>query len=269
MPRRNETALSMVHFALALVCVAPGPFSAWTTPLAPSPALDSPSILQLSRAHMEKASAAHDGSVDVMSLGRGVSELMPVVRVLASFVSTPLGRDADNLQSAAGLAINAGHCARPPCSSVDLGALVKNEEAIARDYRGHRPVAASAYWSLLFLDFFERIIEGVLERKDRTLATAAREHDKRADEALRESARAAYAKSYAPHHNRVVRAIANKVFDFLPTREVFYRALGDAGTDRKRWDRDLKRDLEQYLSALRPTVRRLKSHFKAGAPPGA
>ena len=67
----------------------------------------------------------------------------------------------------------------------------------------------------------------------------------------------------------MVRAIARKVFDFLPTRELFYRALGDAGADRKRWDRDLKRDLEQYLGALRPTVRRLKTHFAEGAPAGA
>ena len=103
----------------------------------------------------------------------------------------------------------------------------------------------------------------------RTLAAPAKEYDALADAAIRESAREAYSHSYAPHHNRVVRAIARKVFDFLPSREVFYRALGDAGADRKRWDRDLKRDMEQCLTALRPTVKRLKRHFAEGAPQGA
>ena len=68
--------------------------------------------------------------------------------------------------------------------------------------------------------------------------------EKEANAAIRQAGRDAYDKTYAPHHNRVVRAIARRVFDFLPPREVFYRALGDAGADRGRWGKHLRRDFE-------------------------
>ena len=65
-------------------------------------------------------------------------------------------------------------------------------ETIERGPASRRTTSRRRYWTLLFLDFFERVIDGVLERKDRTLASAAREHDQIADAAIRESARAAY-----------------------------------------------------------------------------
>lgn len=75
---------------------------------------------------------------------RAVAATTPA-RPQASFISTPLRRDAQNLVMAGKLGTKAGVCARPPCRSVDLDALVKNEESIAGEYSGHRPVAASAY----------------------------------------------------------------------------------------------------------------------------
>ena len=90
---------------------------------------------------------------------------------------------------------------------------------------------------------------------------------KEANAAIRQAGRDAYDKTYAHHHNRVVRAIARKVFDFLPPREVFYRALGDAGADRHRWGKHLRRDFEGFLKASRPFVKRMRGHFAEAPAP--
>ena len=50
-------------------------------------------------------------------------------------------------------------------------------------------------------------------------------------------------------------------------REVFYRALGDAGADRHRWGKHLRRDFEGFLKASRPFVKRMRGHFAEAPAP--
>ena len=48
---------------------------------------------------------------------------------------------------------------------------------------------------------------------------------------------------------------------------MFYRALGDAGADRHRWGKHLRRDFEGFLKASRPFVKRMRGHFAEAPAP--
>ena len=91
------------------------------------------------------------------------------------------------------------------------------------------------------------------------------EKEKEANAAIRQAGRDAYDKTYAPHHNRVVRAIARRVFDFcllggvLPRvgrRRCRSRTVGQAPEAR----------LLSFLKASRPFVKRMRATSRgAGA----
>jgi len=252
-------ALSIV-VALILLTSTRASFFSWGATTTAAPVIETGSILRTSQTHFEHAVLVSNHSVSVLDLASGVDALMPVITVLASFVTTPLQKDTRNLRNAASLALEPS--ARTP---VDLEALVRDERALA-GYVGHRPVEASAYWSLLFLDFFEHILDGVLARGERTLDASGPEGEKTANRAIRDAAVDAYDRTYAKHHNAVLRAIARKVLNFLPSREKFYTAFGKNGRDRKRWSRDLRGELKSFLGALRPCLARLKDHFAEHVP---
>jgi len=262
--RSKEPSLAKLQLMLAFSLVSTAPWTTlWSAPV-PTIIVDpTASILQKGQGHLEKAVYVSNSSLDVLQVAETLDTLMPVITVLASFITTPLQRDSVNLRRAAEVTLEATPCSQKSCH-VDLDELVINERDMA--YRGHRPVAASAYWSLLFLDFFENILEGVLRRAPVAL-DASPDKDKEANQALREAGQEAYDKTYALHHNRVVRAIARKAFAFLPPREVFYRALGDSGADRRKWGKHLRKDLETFLKASRPFVKRMKGHFAEAPPP--
>ena len=263
--RPKEPSLTKLQLMLAFSLVSTAPWTTlWSAPQLPPIVVDpSASILQKGTQHLEQAVYVSNSSLDVLQVAETLDTLMPVITVLASFITTPLQRDSVNLRRAAEVTLETTNCGRRDCH-VDLDDLVSHEEDLA--YRGHRPVAASAYWSLLFLDFFEHILEGVLRKGTVTLDPSA-DKEKEANAAIRQAGRDAYDKTYAPHHNRVVRAIARRVFDFLPPREVFYRALGDAGADRGRWGKHLRRDFESFLKASRPFVKRMRGHFSEAPAP--
>ena len=260
--RPKEPSLTKLQLMLAFSLVSTAPWTTlWSAPQLPPIVVDpSASILRKGTQHLEQAIYVSNSSLSVIEVAETLDTLMPVITVLASFITTPLQRDSVNLRRAAEVTLEA----TPRMSHVDLDDLVSHEEDLA--YRGHRPVAASAYWSLLFLDFFEHILEGVIKKSSITLDPSPNK-EKEANAAIRQAGRDAYDKTYAHHHNRVVRAIARKVFDFLPPREVFYRALGDAGADRHRWGKHLRRDFEGFLKASRPFVKRMRGHFSEAPAP--
>lgn len=204
------------------------------------------SILRLSRGHLVAAARHSNFSLDVGEIAEGIEHLLPVVGVLASFVSKPLRKDALNLRTAA-----AG-------GDGDLASLVSRE--LHERESDDRPIAASAYWSFLFLGFFETIVDGVLAAPDAFDAAAAA--DARADAAIRDSAKVAYERHYAPQHNVVVRAVARKVLNFIPGRERIFRAFGRPGADRARWHGELRAELRSFLGAVRPCLQRLEDTFR-------
>ena len=259
--RPKEPSLTKLQLMLAFSLVSTAPWTTlWSAPQLPPIVVDpSASILRKGTQHLEQAIYVSNSSLSVIEVAETLDTLMPVITVLASFITTPLQRDSVNLRRAAEVTLETSRQ-----SHVDLDDLVSHEEDL--QYRGHRPVAASAYWSLLFLDFFEHILEGVIKKSSITLDPSPNK-EKEANAAIRQAGRDAYDKTYAHHHNRVVRAIARKVFDFLPPREVFYRALGDAGADRHRWGKHLRRDFEGFLKASRPFVKRMRGHFAEAPAP--
>ena len=259
--RPKEPTLTKLQLLLGFSLVSTAPWTTlWSAPQLPPIVVDpSASILRKGTQHLEQAIYVSNSSLSVIEVAETLDTLMPVITVLASFITTPLQRDSVNLRRAAEVTLESSRQ-----SHVDLDDLVSHEEDLA--YRGHRPVAASAYWSLLFLDFFEHILEGVIKKSSITLDPSPNK-EKEANAAIRQAGRDAYDKTYAHHHNRVVRAIARKVFDFLPPREVFYRALGDAGADRHRWGKHLRRDFEGFLKASRPFVKRMRGHFAEAPAP--
>ena len=122
---------------------------------------DMSSILKVSQSHLERAMFVSNTSLSVVDLASGVDALMPVVAVLASFVSKPLKKDSTNLRKAAELQLTFDGSS----AFVDLETLVADELRLANSVR-NRPIAASAYWTTLFLEFFEKICAGVLERSE-------------------------------------------------------------------------------------------------------
>ena len=210
------------------------------------------SILLESKRHLEGA-LNYSSSMNVIELASSVEALMPVVDVLASFVSKPLRKDSGNLRRAASTS-----------DLVDLEKLVDDERRIA----GKRDsvVATSAYWSYLFLDFFERLLHGVMENADAAL-DESKETDDSANAVIRVSAQSAYDAVYAPQHNFIIRKIARGVLNFIPHRERFFVAFGRSGSERKYWKSQLKKELTSFLGALRPCLTRLRDHFsKDGIP---
>ena len=204
------------------------------------------SILRESQRHLESA-VNYSTSMDVVELARSVEALMPVVDVLASFVAKPLRKDSGNLQRAA-----------TSRDIVGLEGLVAREREVA----GKRDsvVATSAYWSYLFLDFFERLLRGVEEQGDAAFDPDVARDDG-ANAVIRDSAQRAYDAVYAPQHNFLVRKIARGVLSFIPHRERFFVAFGTSGSDRKEWKRALKDELTSFLGALRKCNKRLQDHF--------
>ena len=162
--RPKEPSLTKLQLMLAFSLVSTAPWTTlWSAPQLPPIVVDpSASILQKGTQHLEQAVYVSNSSLDVLQVAETLDTLMPVITVLASFITTPLQRDSVNLRRAAEVTLETSRQ-----SHVDLDDLVSHEEDLA--YRGHRPVAASAYWSLLFLDFFEHILEGVLRKGTVTL----------------------------------------------------------------------------------------------------
>ena len=162
--RPKEPSLTKLQLMLAFSLVSTAPWTTlWSAPQLPPIVVDpSASILQKGTQHLEQAVYVSNSSLDVLQVAETLDTLMPVITVLASFITTPLQRDSVNLRRAAEVTLETTNCGRRDCH-VDLDDLVSHEEDLA--YRGHRPVAASAYWSLLFLDFFELIAKAKKRRR--------------------------------------------------------------------------------------------------------
>lgn len=243
--KRGRVFALLLSLAAATTMTLPGGEAAATP--ATLPGGEEASILRLSQSALDSA-VFNASSLDAFHLAAGVESLLPVVGVLASFVAAPLKKDAAQLRSAA----LAGGDER------GLDALVAAERAST----GTEAVAASAYWSFLFLGFFESIVDGVLARNE-----AFEVDDVRADLAIRDSAKDAYEKHYAPRHGRVVRAIARKILNFAPSRERLFRALKGSGAARERWAGDLRGELHRWRGAVRPCVARLEATFRRDGVP--
>jgi len=151
--RPKEPTLTKLQLILGFSLVSTAPWTTlWSAPQLPPIVVDpSASILRKGTQHLEQAIYVSNSSLSVIEVAETLDTLMPVITVLASFITTPLQRDSVNLRRAAEVTLESSRQ-----SHVDLDDLVSHEEDLA--YRGHRPVAASAYWSLLFLDFFEHIL---------------------------------------------------------------------------------------------------------------
>ena len=145
--RPKEPSLTKLQLMLAFSLVSTAPWTTlWSAPQLPPIVVDpSASILQKGTQHLEQAVYVSNSSLSVIEVAETLDTLMPVITVLASFITTPQQRDSVNLRRAAEVTLESSRQ-----SHVDLDDLVSHEEDLA--YRGHRPVAASAYWSLLFLD---------------------------------------------------------------------------------------------------------------------
>ena len=139
--RPKEPSLTKLQLMLAFSPRLHRPWTTlWSAPQLPPIVVDpSASILQKGTQHLEQAVYVSNSSLDVLQVAETLDTLMPVITVLASFITTPLQRDSVNLRRAAEVTLETT-CGRRDCH-VDLDDLVSHEEDL--QYRGHRPVAAS------------------------------------------------------------------------------------------------------------------------------
>ena len=90
--RPKEPSLTKLQLMLAFSLVSTAPWTTlWSAPQLPPIVVDpSASILRKGTQHLEQAIYVSNSSLSVIEVAETLDTLMPVITVLASFITTPL-----------------------------------------------------------------------------------------------------------------------------------------------------------------------------------